>query len=1267
MLRRDHMLWPRSPIRRSSRSALCPSRSFSPTSAASARHNDDSDNTDGKKPECISDLEWMRQRHLRRWRKRIEQGPYGFHAGASEEMRRGHGLEGYIERQREMHRRGLEWVQKAFPKWMLEDMGLRDESKSKAHEDKVGKEYPKKVKIENNEHGETKEREKLSEQPWDKDRRFRNDPGNDAVKSPSDSRWPREQPLSSSQTPGALHEDIVQGLRKDRQIAEEPTAQEQTSSTSSEASSACAEKVRQSVPAPAKQNQADTFNILGKEVLAGNMGAAPELSEPGNNKDWRQTALERRAVWSPASGSRRKTAVPVVDVTTKDRARDRNNAGGEQRARLPAKSNDNLEATAHKAVIDFNGTASSRMGRREVEEFESRVEETSEEVKQHPGVTNVLEESGDKSKSRFSPYPRIKTDDWVLPSSKRAAKEFDDFADFKLSSLDTDINFGQDDAETSSSPRKSTLDALKKLPKDDIDFLTADDVRASMGRTKGNREDKAAVRQKLEEEYIKDTPEIDPLLEAQVVNGQFVRRKTSQMTPAQEQPRSTETHPSESTAEQKKDDPTSKPISVLETSLDFMSRWLHNGGNVFAQHFWQDPVQLVAGQLSNADEQFLKGIGIGVLKGRRAFASIKDELVDDVPATQELVDRLNRDEIKASAGAVRLYKDLPSALKDASDADAAKAAAHKRIGKLRQELLDTDKQYKKACEAVDGMKNDLKPSFLQRKRLRHASEVLRKNAKLTRMAIFGLQGRIEVEAGTSDGLVARELLHRLLTLQDTQLALSRLVSRAIQVLGINLEAEELVPRKSDESTVHLSDPSVVEAVAPVAAREIPPKQAIDTIAAEAKLGDEVSKQKAAMRGLSDDGYKHPQKPLFRKSFDSPAPLAHSLFRPFGLQLNSLGKDADAAENDAVKAAKKERNDRSLVEEVKKAYEDTYGAITVDHWQVSPAETPAATVEGVAKMPETEMAQGQPSIQMLKEDEVSPTITGEVLAYKHDSVSLPNDDCATTQSTAECETELNKDVVNEPTMLEELRPLITEDPKSVEEKSLESTGIEQHISIIDKATSGTQAGSVTPDNEYSYDAPTDTYVPISYRTLIYNADTDKLSITTSQVPQPNPSITPIPMHEALATLSHPAKFVDHLPDSFHVLQVKPDVLSIRTASPFNATAEKNTTTTVDRPGVDKTDAEEAEGWKGINPVDGTTTLSPTGFVSLGSDLDHDFAERRKKADEYHKEVNKSKKNMEAPEGKKRGGLGVGGVVRTAIWASAFCYVVGVAAEVAKAPF
>ena len=86
--------------------------------------------------------------------------------------------------------------------------------------------------------------------------------------------------------------------------------------------------------------------------------------------------------------------------------------------------------------------------------------------------------------------------------------------------------------------------------------------------------------------------------------------------------------------------------------------------------------------------------------------------------------------------------------------------------------------------------------------------------------------------------------------------------------------------------------------------------------------------------------------------------------------------------------------------------------------------------------------------------------------------------------------------------------------------------------------------------------------------------------------------------------------------------------------------------------------------------GTTTLSPTGFEGVGSDLEREleFQERRRKAQEYHggRENVETGKRYEKGE-KRKGRVGFGGVVRTAIWAGAFCYVVGVLGEVAKGPF
>lgn len=1193
----------------------------------------------------MSDLEWMRHRHLRRyWKRRIEEDPYKALFGASEDMLRGRGLQGYIQRQREMHKKGLEWVQKTFPKWMLEDMGLRDRDDPDTN---ISSKPLHLKKAENDSHAQAgkRKRESTHEELLYNAARVGPSIRNECVKSPSDTRRPQEHPHTPAQNHSVPQAESVLGSHEYINIAENPATQVDNATRETfdfETTAKPQNDVEDSVRVEKVSNSRELSFI--EEFLA---DKAPSKSPSrSGNLDWRQTAIDRRAAADSSLEQRRKTAVNVIDVSAKDKARQVQEDSSEPRLRdrFDDKKNFKTEADrepavkghytsvpqAGKVVIDFQGPLDSRVGMKEVQEFPRNIEEA----------------AGSKlDTKRYRPV--LGSEDWMQTGSIKA-RNVPDGAMPESNTVNNpeELSFesGQAKPDPPVAPRRSTSDVLEQLPKEDIDFLTANDIRASMGRIRTKQEDKSAIREKLEEGYQKDSPELHHMLEAQVVNGQYVRRVSSEM--AQEQhTESVQDKPITADSVQQE---TLKPVSVLETSLDFMSRWLHTGGNVLAQHFWQDPVQLVAGQLSGADDEFFKGIGAGVIKGRRAFALIKDELIEDVPATKTLIDRLNRDEIRASAGAVKLYRDLPSALKDGSDVNESRAAAHLRVGKLRQALLDTDKQYKEACELIDSMHNTSKPTFLLEKRLRFAVEILRKNTKLTRMAVFGLQGRIEV-ATRSDGLVFRELLHRLLTLQDTQLALSRLVSRAMHNLGINPTAEEATPVKAEGLSVGLEDTNGSEASVPESSKESTAEKYIDHAAVNGKLQEEVRQLKDAMHGLSDDGYKHPPKPFIRKSFDEPNPLAHSLFRPFSLQLDSLGKETDAEKEGVISAAKKEKGDTELVREVRKAYEDVYGPITASHWQVQELTPHKVLDEEPTKVPESKESTRKTPIQMLKEDNVSPSIATE--APETDSVSFVDENVQPLGAVTETTLSLRDEVQAEVT----------------------ATGAKPEDASSSQPTSHNAAPtSQTSDGyELAYEPSTDSYVPISYKTLIYNSETDKLSITTSQVPQPNPPITPIPLHEALATLSHPSKFIDHLPASFHVLAAKPDVLTLQTASPSSTIASKNVTTALGDKSYDRSlEPDETDGWRGINPVDGTTTLSPTGFEGVGSDLEREleFQERRRKAQEYHggKEDVETGKRYEKGE-KRKGRVGFGGVVRTAIWAGAFCYVVGVLGEVAKGPF
>lgn len=1291
MWRRDPTLFSRTPIRRSSATVVRSKRCFSKTRAIYARYNDEAESNDSKKPKGMSDVDWMRemrQRHYRRWKKRIEENPYRALFGASEDMLQGKGLEGYLARQVEQRNRRRELMEKALPKWMLEDFGYFEANKSKGNEgESPSKEegYPKRVKIDAEEETESQRQGRPSRQPRPRSGEFEKQ-GNEGVESPSDPRRLREQPVNVLRDESALREDIVHSLHKDMSASPAPTQQSDVPAQAQEASQEPMTKSWDTVQGEVQSREdaaARETSFIEEFLTTDNPSGLPTRSE-NTSKDWRKTSLERRAASGVALRSRRKTDVPVVDVSARDEARQKRDDSSELRAtqRTDAEMNSNTnfrrdtetKARVHsspasgsgKVIVNFHGPSDSRVGMREVEEFAAMVNET--QVRQEPQEpSNNSTESKNTTESHSQHWPWLPAD-----GTHEAVLETPTIEDVQ------DVNSERSKHDPPAASRRSTSVILEQLPKDDIDFLSADDIRASMGRMKGVQEDKSAVRRKLEEDYQKETAQLHPMVEAQVLNNQYIRRKTGEISHAQGPTKPIEAAPTSVIPEEIEN---TNPTSVLETSLDLMSKWLHTGGNVFAQHFWQDPVQLGAGQVSAKDEAFLKGIGIGILKGRSAFALIKDELVEDVPAAKKLVTRLSADEVRASAGAARLYRELPSALKDTSDTAASNVAARMRVGKLKQALWDTEKQLKEACETIAKIEGNKQPSFLLAKRLKFAAEVLHKNAQLTRVSILKLQGRIEVASG-SEGVIFRELLHRLLTLQDTQLALSKVVSTTMQVMGINSTTEE-IGAKSDESAAILANPPTIDTVASAVSTDGSAQQSIDSAAANQKLDEEISRQKAAMRGLSDDGYKHPPKPLIRRSFDGPNPLAHSLFRPFSLQLDSLGKEADVEEESTISAAKKKEGDRVLVKEVKKAYEDVYGEINVDHRQISPEQEQNLTSENPTTVLEAEISEEQIPIQMLKEDNVSPQITSEVSKTRADVQTFENE-ARMNETISEVIPASEVGAIETPVVVENMQPLDALNKRARTLSENESLPVETESSWTDgipiaesKGEQATLASSETAGKELAYDPSTDEYVPISYKTFVYNAEKDKLSIATSQVPQPSPSISPIPLHEALTTLSHPAKFIEHLPPAFHVIAVKPDILTVRTASPSSPTAEKTLTPALDAQPPDSALAtDEPDGWNRINPVDGTTTLSPTGFEGVGSDLEREleFQERRRQAAEYNRELNHVRKNFEAAAkkkhndtddasaGKKRGRGG--GVVKTAIWAATFCYVVGVAAEVAK---
>ena len=224
-------------------------------------------------------------------------------------------------------------------------------------------------------------------------------------------------------------------------------------------------------------------------------------------------------------------------------------------------------------------------------------------------------------------------------------------------------------------------------------------------------------------------------------------------------------------------------------------------------------------------------------------------------------------------------------------------------------------------------------------------------------------------------------------------------------------------------------------------------------------------------------------------------------------------------------------------------------------------------------------------------------------------------------------------------------------------------------------------------------------PRVYKVLAYDPSTDTLTTATTLTPLlPSTLEPPIPLPTALSKLSNPGKFLPHLPPAFEPITSTANLLILRETS--DPTTTTTTTTpaamvpqssasaaqprfattqrTEDDPESSTTTSTTNSGHSNrrINPVDGTTIplpeaptgnfASPTGFVN------HDGFS----APEEEPPPPPPNTPVQDPEGqgvgregeggrseRTRGG-GVAGVAKTAIWATAACYVAGVVGELMK---
>ncbi|EDU44258.1 hypothetical protein A1F96_00955 [Pyrenophora tritici-repentis] len=783
------------------------------------------------------------------------------------------------------------------------------------------------------------------------------------------------------------------------------------------------------------------------------------------------------------------------------------------------------------------------------------------------------------------------------------------------------------------SPTRSTSRILSQLPEDDIDLLSAADIRASMGARKSKtiREDQKKVeRSHLEKSFVdahNTRDGIDPMIESNVINDQLVRRLESQMQNRQ-QPEQPE-QPSESLPVPQFESISTGNTGLSKNSTERPMSWLEQGGAVFSSLFWQDPTIEADAEKTRL---YCEKVLARIRKGRTTMKQVIEDLESDVPASKPLLKRMKADEDMLDAAINALWQraitgKLPSLT----------PRKFKGLHPMRLRIENTDKELKKANAALNDISNSRAVKYASpalKRRLAIAVEITQKNAHLTRYLIWSLQARLE-DPGIERTLYPnyKVVVNSLLTLRDTQVALARLLERVMLVYGVSPQTMEDIDKLSQGNAVETPNEhnQIIPRDASPGLNEVDKAQLRAKIAAEERLANEVDAQKSAMRGLSDDGYARVPKLTAKKSFEERGPLAHSLFRPFGPVLESLETEKPVrSEARQAEEALQKANDDQLVAEVKSAYEDTYGPITVGHEQST---QPAA---------ETKISQ-EPDMRrfdMLKDD---PTTISESSACE--IVPSPQDMTHTQDVAA---VEVTQEVSQD-------SPVDTQATSAVESAEA-ALGINE-VSDKSELEAPSQPAS----------SPSFTTLPTHYTILIHDPETGKLSLTTSTSEPPRDTSPMVPLHQALATLDQPAKFIPHITDALEIVTAKRDMLILRHA--LNAaTSTKSFETVNTSPAMEETQESEISIERGnINPIDGTTRLSPTGYVSPAESqeqLEKEFAERRLAAERLSSSEGaeqEQQQNEQKSKSRKKGGRGAG-VVKTAIWAAALCYVVGVVGEI-----
>jgi hypothetical protein len=552
---------------------------------------------------------------------------------------------------------------------------------------------------------------------------------------------------------------------------------------------------------------------------------------------------------------------------------------------------------------------------------------------------------------------------------------------------------------------------------------------------------------------------------------------------------------------------------------------------------------------------------------------------------------------------------------------------------LKTRFHQTNSELEKAYEALRGLVGtesvtNATGSF--KRRLTTTSKMLHKNAQLLRMLIWSLQTRLE------DPKIDRNILpnykvvaDNLLSLRDTQMTLMRLVDRAMLVYGVVPNIAENDAQKVEQSEYENCDDPFVRA----------------RLAADAHLINEIKAHKSPVKEIANDHLPCTPKPVTNTLLDEPSPLVHSLFRPFGPAIEKLGNKElrDLAAEKAQEEEKRKLSDLRLVDEVKKAYEDTYGTITVDHRQHGSA-------DAASKEPHSA---NNATFEMLKDEPVTIDFdSASAVAQDKGQVSLKHTEVPVEGLSA---TALNTDGVTTETAKESTSFNVwTEEAESLRGAE------DKQVPVIDaSAESAAAMESSHPTSILSTEN-----LPTHYTIVVRDPQTDTLSITTSTTSPPRDTSPAVPLHRALSALDNPAKFIPYITEGLEVVSAKNDILVLRDA--VDSAASTRPFETIRTSSSSSTTEDVDMGRGSTNPIDGTTRLSPTGYVGpeeSAEQLEKEFQERRQAAGKMNENGSKRQDQPREEPKRAKGRGGAGGVIKTAIWVAGVCYVAGVVGEIA----